>query len=1038
MDDVLGNLADRLSYLLRTPGSSLVSAAGEPLTAAAPAARRLVEIKGIGRATKDPRRLLERGGSDPSAAWRLPTEDLLAGLHSQSLPVVFRLTPRGGGVAIELGTWSAQPVPDAALSAQIEVLLAVLGGLYARVDYLPVDVAAVPSRRSTHGGVALGTPTSKPPYGAEFLAPVERIVQSVRDSGASVTVLASPVPAAHGATIRSRLLGEIRAVQLAAHAETVAGPLVEQYLEILSDGLKSMSEGAATGMWRTAVYLTGGTRYAQLASTWQSVYASPTALFDPLLVTDWPDAVPLASLWGMPDVRGDAAPGLYRRPFRYQSLLTSRRLAAYVHLPEQEWPGFEVRLLPAFDSVRTLETSNHDAGGAATRSVVVGSVLHRMKRTGQPYTIAVDDLSRHTLVCGVTGAGKTTTILWLLRQVAALGIPYLVVEPVKKEYRVLLTDPVPRPAVLFTAGDQAVLPLTINPFEVPGDTRLATHIDLLRALFTASFGMWAPLPQILERCIHEVYADRGWNVLTGDNDRLDDAAASAALDRIDAWPTLSDLADKVEEVIAGLGYSGEVTSNMRSALSTRIDGLRTGAKGAMLDVATGVSATALFEQSVVLELEALGADEDRAFVMGLLLLRLTEHRRSGESSRAVRHVFVLEEAHRLLSRSGGTATPDQGDPKSKAVDAFVDMLAEIRSYGQAVIVADQVPVRLAPEVLKNTNLKIMQRIVAAQDRAELAATAAMNEDQSQILATLIRPQAVVYSEGDDTPLLVTIGPLGDNPPPRLGATPPSDDQVRTLAGVTHATVPGVEGGRLRGKELGRSPSWRAAMNRFAACASTDVLAANDHGADLRALLGPQLTGEARHDDTCRAAAIAESTRWLSRRRGAQALWSYADERAYRLALSDAMQALCSGGSAGSTVDAVSAFYNIARRIAARRHDPFPSCAQICVTTPEATPVCLFRYAAADLLAGVALPLTDSVRHALATWTEPATGWDAAANTGVALVGRRARMRPRGAAAREAGLCAAQQTLYRRDDLTPDTALTAVESLIDHSTPEATS
>src|SRR5205085_6172422 len=126
--------------------------------------------------------------------------------------------------------------------------------------------------------------------------------------------------------------------------------------------------------------------------------------------------------------------------------------------------------------------------------VRVGTVLHRMQSTAQSYTIAPDDLSRHTLVCGVTGAGKTTTVLWLLRQLADLGVPYLVIEPIKTEYRVLLTDQTPSPVRLFTAGNAMVLPLLINPFEVPVGTPLAVHIDLLRALFKASVGMWAPMP----------------------------------------------------------------------------------------------------------------------------------------------------------------------------------------------------------------------------------------------------------------------------------------------------------------------------------------------------------------------------------------------------------------------------------------------------------------------------------------------------------------------------------------------------------------
>jgi hypothetical protein len=281
--DVFSNLADRLSYVLRAGDSPTALSPDVRLTAAAPQLRRMVQVLGVGRATKDPRRLLDRANSS-TTSWRLPTEDLLTGLHAERVPVAFRLRSAGSGVCLELGTWSARPdTPPQVLDQRLRVLTSVLGGLYAGLDVRP-SPAGGPISPDPSGGVCLGIPTSKPPMGSEFLAPVERVIDSVRGSGGTVLVLAHPVTPAQSERTRSNLLAEVRAIQLATRNETVPGPLAETYLELLTSGVKLLTEGAALGMWRTAVYLTSDDRYTQLAAAWQSVYASSDSLFEPLSV----------------------------------------------------------------------------------------------------------------------------------------------------------------------------------------------------------------------------------------------------------------------------------------------------------------------------------------------------------------------------------------------------------------------------------------------------------------------------------------------------------------------------------------------------------------------------------------------------------------------------------------------------------------------------------------------------------------------------------------------------------------------------------
>ena len=149
-----------------------------------------------------------------------------------------------------------------------------------------------------------------------------------------------------------------------------------------------------------------------------------------------------------------------------------------------------------------------------------------------------------------------------------------------------------------------------------------------------------------------VYQDRGWDLLSDQNHRLADGE-----DRALAFPTLRELAGTVDDIVDQLGFDPEARDRVRGSLATRINGLRVGSKGALFDTRTSLSMASLLGGPAILELERLADESDKAFLMGLLLIRLVEFRRgqqraAGPDQRAgdaLRHVLVIEEAHRLLA-----------------------------------------------------------------------------------------------------------------------------------------------------------------------------------------------------------------------------------------------------------------------------------------------------------------------------------------------------------------------------------------------------
>ncbi|MET9852151.1 DUF87 domain-containing protein [Streptomyces sp. NPDC006450] len=941
-DPVSTDAVDYLQRLAITP-SLPGSGNGVPM-----AARRAVRVTRIGQPVQAPTPQAipgsGGGGRDEETRFEPPTLPLLVGLAGAGTPIAFLLDGTRQGVSVRLGTWAGAHDDDTTLDAQQAMLLAVLGGCYPAVD---VSAASVATPSLACGAIALGVPGAPAVDPRDGGLPMDRLLRSVSGHTWAALVLAQPVGVDELSADRNRVLNEMRMVSGAVEAAGVSSPLAEHYLRLLKSRLQALADAQARGGWRTGVYLFGehSGDLRALTGAWRAVFSGATSVPEPVRTIEHPAVVELGVNWVLPDDPERPGPNAYRHPFAAQTLLSSAQLAAYVHLPNVETLGFSITPVPRFDIV--APTVN-----AQEPHLLVGQVLDNHRATPGSYQVPLRSLTRHVFIPGTTGSGKTNTIMGLLLEASAHRVPFMVIEPAKAEYRSMLAHPVLGPHVqIFTAGKATVGPFVLNPFEVPAGTTVSEHLDLLRAVFTASFGMWAPLPQILEHCLHEVYVDRGWDLRTNTNSRLD---AEAELS--DAFPTLSDLISKVSEVIPTLGYEDRIAGDMRAALVTRLESLRRGAKGAMLDVSRSLPTAVLFERPTVVELEALGDEGDKAFFTGLLLIRLAEYRRTQGQRRELVHLLVVEEAHRLLANVPAQTSEESANPRGQAVETFSNLLSEIRAYGQGVVIADQVPVRLAPDVIKNTNLKIAHRIISADDRTVLAGAMAMDEQQAKALTTLGVGEAAVFSGGDDAPLLVRVpavkDPLAPHPPPDEDVRAHMDNwrqagsfadlfRARTFCTQTCISTEACAAARA----LADDEYVQRTLSRIITSTIDEPEALARLWEDLTTTVGSRRPPTVPLDELMRAYA-GHGTAWLATRRGAQRSWTYTDTEEYR----DRMRALMldrlnTGGLNAPALTA--AFRATVDRLHARQFEPYPACHLVCTQDP---PLCLYRSAVADLVA----------------------------------------------------------------------------------------
>ena len=436
-------------------------------------------------------------------------------------------------------------------------------------------------------------------------------------------------------------------------------------------------------------------------------------------------------------------------------------------------PVFPVRR-PAFAVRVDLSTGGSDVD---LGEQLVGGVPEG--RVGMP----LDDLTMHAFVVGTTGSGKTSTVIKLLDEVWRVhGVPFMVIEPINSsgdDYRWLLGRQGFEQAIVVMAGDDAIAPLRINPFQVPSQVRVGEHVANLLACFDAAFGLWDPLPAIYRRALEQTYLEAGWS--------LDDVGGDSAV-----WPSLQDFVEEMYVATEGLEYAGEARSNILAASRVRVEQLRNGPARSVFDCVRSTPLRDLLGRPAIVELARVGAgnEQELALVIAMLLNSFAELRRSLEPSRRLTHLIVVEEAHKLLrSPQQGSANSEiKGDASGAAARLFASLLAEIRKYGQGIVIADQDPAKLVPDAYKNTNLKVMHRLPHADDRRLVGASMQFDEDHEREAAALLRHHAFVHAEGFDRPALVRIPNIRESDPREL----PGDAVIRERYAVARSLSPSLE------------------------------------------------------------------------------------------------------------------------------------------------------------------------------------------------------------------------------------------------------
>lgn len=533
---------------------------------------------------------------------------------------------------------------------------------------------------------------------------------------------------------------------------------ISHALKVLEEQMKRFEKGTAMGMWEFAAYVLSEDQNIanNVAHTYLALTQGEESFMSQSSVNLWRgdlgegsgDAEEIVTylrelrhpLFGLnPNILlADPTFNVYPSIVTPTVPLTGQELAFSLNFPRKSIPGLPI--LECAEFGRNI--AKFDEEDVTDKLLHLGDIFHMYHKEDLPVNLRQNSLASHVFVTGSTGSGKSNTIYQLLNEGRKNGLKFLVVEPAKGEYKHVFGNH--DDVSVYGTNPQLTLLLRLNPFSFPKEIHILEHLDRLVEIFNVCWPMYAAMPAVLKKAVEQSYQDCGWNLLDSSNPygRL--------------YPNFHDIADNIKTIIDSSEYDDENKGAYKGALLTRFESLTNGINGLIFsnDELTNEH---LFDSNVIVDLSRVGSTETKSLLMGILVLKLQEYRMAkGDMNAELKHITVLEEAHNLLKRTSTEQMAESANLLGKSVEMLANAIAEMRTYGEGFIIADQAPGLMDLSVIRNTNTKIIMRLPDFSDRELVGKSANLNDDQIIELAKLPKGVAAVYQNEWIQPVLCKV------------------------------------------------------------------------------------------------------------------------------------------------------------------------------------------------------------------------------------------------------------------------------------------
>ncbi len=544
-----------------------------------------------------------------------------------------------------------------------------------------------------------------------------------------------------------------------------------QYAEELTEAhVERMKQGRNLGYWNVGVYVFGQNNkdVATLGGMLRSIYAGKESYVEPIrvhLLDNKSGAIDIVRgsfgmvpLYNQDDenTNEDTEWHVFGKHYQYLSTpMNTKELALTTSLPQRDVPGIRF--------VKTaVRFANNPPIVSSDDAICLGNIVDTGVEQQTKYDVDLNDFVRHALVCGSTGSGKSYTCKRILSEILKKKIPVLVIEPAKDDYvrwAIEMNKHLPEDMqfrIYMPGCDEfeghKLEQLKINPFQpaaVKGaKVDMISRCENLVSLLNASLPTSDILPVLVDETVYSLYLGYYKN----------DFLTGRPMDQQPEYPMLSHMTDMAKYVLSKKHYEAKVKDNLMACLQTRFQYLTRGTRGQLLNVDFSTDYAELFDRPTIINISNISAAKDKALIMSILMLSLFEYRKSKYANDAeyrnlasqnkLLHMTLVEEAHNILLKPENNSA-GAGDPQRVVADLFSNMLSEIRSTGQGFMIVDQVPTRLIPDAIKNTNYKIVHRLTAPDDCQIMSSSLALREDQKSLIPALQQGYAIVCGDHDD-------------------------------------------------------------------------------------------------------------------------------------------------------------------------------------------------------------------------------------------------------------------------------------------------
>ncbi|MCC8104181.1 MAG: DUF87 domain-containing protein [Clostridiales bacterium] len=550
-----------------------------------------------------------------------------------------------------------------------------------------------------------------------------------------------------------------------------------------------LNEGRNLGFWNTGVYVLGTSPRDVVAITGmlRSVYSGDNTYYEPIrlhlfrpdsnaldIVRNQFELLPM--LERVPDASREEIPledeknwHVFGEAYQYLSTpINTKELSLATSLPRRDVPG-----------LRFVKTAVRFANNPAVirgDKITLGNIVDTGVIQNTTYDIDVNSLVRHALVAGSTGSGKSTTCKRILSEVIRQDIPVMVIEPAKDDYvrwaiEKNKTLPEGKKFRIYMPGAKEVdgypvEELHINPFEPAAPPHvqvdLMQHCEAFATLLNACLPSEDVVPILMEEVVDETIRNFA--------EKYERDYDEGMVEPLERYPKVERMLYEAEKIMSRKDYMDQVKYNLTEVLSTRLNSLKRGMRGRILNVDKSTDYNTLFSENVIINISRLSGTKDKSLIMSLLMQALYEYRasryvhdvayRARARENKLCQLTLVEEAHNVLLKPADHIA--SGSPQRAAADLFDSMLSEVREYGQGLVVVDQVPTRLIDGATKNTNYKIVHRLTAPDDQEIMASCMAFRDDQKYMIPALEKGNAIICDDEDDAAAWVRIPAPGQD------------------------------------------------------------------------------------------------------------------------------------------------------------------------------------------------------------------------------------------------------------------------------------